>query len=69
MSESAPKGAPEAATAKRQARRHLTPTDPHDVYMFGMAWRIRWLNRHRHWYLRTPEGRAQLEFIERRDAA
>jgi hypothetical protein len=39
-----------------------TPNYPdstaHDIAMFGMAWRIRWLERHRHWWIRSiREGR------------
>jgi hypothetical protein len=29
----------------------------HDIAMFGMAWRIRWLERHRHWWISVREGR------------
>ena len=50
--------------------------DPHVIAMYGMAWRIRWLSTRRsdgryprHWWLRHPDGRAQLEFLERRGAA
>jgi hypothetical protein len=31
--------------------------------------RIRWLETHRHWWLRTDDGRAQREFLDRRGAA
>jgi hypothetical protein len=38
-----------------------TPTylnsTPHDIAMFGMAWRIRWLERHTHWWLRSVRER------------
>jgi hypothetical protein len=38
-----------------------TPTrndsTPHDIAMFGMAWRIRWLERNRHWWIRSIKGR------------
>jgi hypothetical protein len=66
MSESAPKGAPEAATAKQQTR---GDSNGHQGYMRGLGRRIRWLERHRHWWLRTQDGRAQREFLDRRDAA
>lgn len=29
----------------------------HERYMNGLAWRIRWLERHRHWWIRTVRGR------------
>jgi hypothetical protein len=29
----------------------------HDIAMFGMAWRIRWLERHTHWWLRSARER------------
>jgi len=54
------------ATAKRQA---LGDSNGHQGYMRGLGRRIRWLERHRHWWLRTEDGRAQREFLDRRDAA
>jgi hypothetical protein len=41
----------------------------HQTYMRGLGRRIRWLERHRHWWLRTEDGRPQREFLDRRDAA
>jgi hypothetical protein len=29
----------------------------HDIAMFGMAWRIRWLERHTHWWIRGVRER------------
>jgi hypothetical protein len=38
-----------------------TPTyldfTPHDTYMRQLAARIAWLQRHRHWWLRSIKGR------------
>lgn len=38
-----------------------TPSYPdftaHDIAMFGMAWRIRWLERHTHWWIRSVRER------------
>jgi hypothetical protein len=69
MSESGPKAAPGGLAAKPDTRRHLTPADPHDVYMRQLSRRIRWLERHRNWWLRTEDGQAQREFLDQRDAA
>jgi hypothetical protein len=55
--------------ATTQARGDHSRDDRHDVVMYGLAWRIAWLQSHRHWWLRTDDGRAQLEFLEGRDAA
>lgn len=55
----------ETATTTQPARAYPS----HETYMAQLASRIRWLEHRRHWWLRTPEGRSQLEFIERRDAA
>ena len=52
-----------------QAESPQAYTDPHTIGMSQMASRIRWLERHRHWWLRTEDGRAQREFCDRRDAA
>lgn len=41
----------------------------HEGYMRLMAARLRWLERRHHWWLRTPEGQSQLEFLQSRDAA
>lgn len=41
----------------------------HETYMLGLDRRIRWLRSHRHWWLKSPDGRSQLEFLDRRDAA
>lgn len=40
----------------------------HQTHMYGLAWRIRWLEGHRHWWLRTEAGRSQREFLDRRAA-
>lgn len=69
-------GTPANATTKSY-RQPEDYTDPHTTAMYGMAWRIAWLSRRRlgdgryprHWWLRTENGRAQLEFLDRRDAA
>ena len=58
---------PRAATNANQAAT-VYPADRHELYMYGMDWRIRWLQRRRHWWLRTDAGRPQLEFIQRRAA-
>jgi hypothetical protein len=52
------------ATTRPQERESYT--DPHVIAMYGMARRIRWLETHRHWWLRTDDGRAQREFLDRR---
>jgi hypothetical protein len=56
------------ATAKQLAFGDSTVMDPHEVYMYGLAQRIRWLERHRHWWLYTSDGRHQREFLNRRAA-
>lgn len=61
------KGRPEGL-ATTLDRGDSNPFDSHDAYMRRLADRIRWLSDHRHWWLRTPEGQSQLEFL-RRDAA
>jgi hypothetical protein len=59
----------EAVAAKRKARGDFTLTDAHEAHMFGIGRRIRWLEHHRHWWLRTEDARHQREFLDRRDAA
>ena len=42
----------------------------HETYMrYTLGRRVAWLTDHRHWWLRTEDGRAQREFLDRRDAA
>jgi hypothetical protein len=36
--------------------KHSHPT-AHDIAMFGMAWRIRWLDTHTHWWIRSVRER------------
>jgi hypothetical protein len=32
-------------------------SNAHEIAMLGMAWRIRWLERHTHWWLRSVRER------------
>ena len=62
--------APEGTGADASTRHHQPESyTDHQTYMRQLADRIHWLSDHRHWWLRTPEGRSQLEFIERREVA
>jgi len=46
----------ETEALERWNHRHPDST-PHDVYMRQLAARIAWLQRHRHWWIRSIEGR------------
>ena len=56
-------------TGTGQSESYSQPVTPHETWMYGLGRRIRWLDHHRHWWLRTEEGQAQREFLDRRDAA
>lgn len=65
--------APQARGAGTEHQADPAPTGyahlRHESHLRLLSSRIAWLARHHHWWLRTPEGAAQLEYIERRDAA
>jgi hypothetical protein len=62
--------APEGTGTDANTRHHQPESyTSHETYMRQFGRRIAWLSDRRHWWLRTPEGRSQLEFLERRDAA
>lgn len=63
--------APEGTGADADTKTYRQPESypSHETYMRGLGRRIVWLRSHRHWWLRTEDGRAQREFLDRRDAA
>jgi hypothetical protein len=65
----APEGTGADATTKHHQPESYNTSFGHEGYMRLLGDRVRWLERHRHWWLRTEVGRLQREFIERRDAA
>jgi len=46
------RGRPDPDAAKRRIRGEPNTTVGHDVYMRQLAARIRWLERHDHWWIR-----------------